>query len=98
MELYGLPEGTFQSMWNNKNPAGIVVVLETRLFQPKPPGRPCGGHLDSTGCVYTCHVVLELWLVSYYLQLAFVPLKPSFLAHSVSMQPVFLVLLYTAGS
>lgn len=29
MGLYGLPEGAFESMWNNKEPAGIVVVWET---------------------------------------------------------------------
>lgn len=48
------------------------------------------------GGLYTCHVTLEPVSVSYYLQLAFVPLK-HFWVHLVIMQLVFLCHL-TPGS
>lgn len=36
--FYGLPEGAFESMRNNKDPAGIVVVWETTSCQSARPG------------------------------------------------------------
>lgn len=65
MGLYGLPEGAFESVLNNKDSVGIVVVWETTSRYSARPGR----RQRQRQCVSACTpaIMLELRPVSSYL-------------------------------